>query len=350
MISVFVDTSIFISEKYNIYSGSLAYLARSIDLGLVNLLTSSVVVDEVKRHIEDDCNTVAEKTKSLLGRVVPNQLFGYESPFERVKAKLLSDFDEYMRRAILIPLATISVEKLFDDYFHEILPFEPGRKKCEFPDAVIVQSIKNYSSVNQDSVCVVVKDDGFARSFNENDNVQVFGSLREFLTSIPKDEMLKSACIECLNNQRQEIENEVRLFLENVEWTYILESMNSCRETDGVNSADVTEICVERRGFSLVDVDNGRAIANMLAQSTVQVDYEFVDHSDEWHDEGDTYGTKTGCATGELKVSIEFELELSLELDDNEFDCEIHKYDFSDIDRRKVREGRFSEVIYEDDY
>jgi hypothetical protein len=62
-----------------------------------------------------------------------------------------------MNDAVILDYSEIEIRSIFDDYFACKPPFEDsGDKKAEFPDAVIVASVKN--SVPEDGMSVVSND------------------------------------------------------------------------------------------------------------------------------------------------------------------------------------------------
>jgi hypothetical protein len=72
--------------------------------------------------------------------------------------RLLISFEEFLKRvkATEVPLNN-DLEKLFHDYFERVPPFSDG-KKSEFPDAAVVDALKNFASQKGKKIYVVSGD------------------------------------------------------------------------------------------------------------------------------------------------------------------------------------------------
>ena len=225
---VFLDTNIYDSLCHNYRNPQFVQLIEYADKGMLELQINAVVKGEVKRHINDRITSILEKiTNNFKSRDLAlfQELDWYKDaikPFDKLKwiEFAYAEFENFLLacHAEEISISNTNVDKLILDYFERRYPFE-NAKKNEFPDAIIIQSImmeiRRMSVVNGQSsfdkeiphsklifsdqeikpgvrddlvYCIVSGDKGFCKSINDvvsirpNEDVKVFGSLRDLLS------------------------------------------------------------------------------------------------------------------------------------------------------------------------
>lgn len=224
-VSVFLDTNIFLSSKYDFTStGMLAILEKQIRNEKVKLFTSTIVVNEVKKHIKLDVNILVDKcykltsesykiiSKNMVHNSCLSNYYSIENKQElktRLTNELCEKFDNYIinTNATVLDNNLVNVDDVLNDYFNEKPPFEAlENKKYEFPDALIISQLKNMFSKNN-SIYIISKDNGFKKAFDNLDGFLLFSSVKEVLDLINRNHDIYNEVIKFINNK--EIENLV---------------------------------------------------------------------------------------------------------------------------------------------
>lgn len=168
--NVFLDTNIYMQAKYDFDKGTLLHLKKYSDDGVVNTFKNDIITREVKRHINLDVKLMAAQVKNSI-KDHPELLNAISlEEYEMIKTALLSSpdrlisaFDSQMNGAAILSNDGLSVTNLFCDYFDSNFPFEGSKdKKSEFPDAVVIMSIKQFmESSETNNLHVVTNDNGW---------------------------------------------------------------------------------------------------------------------------------------------------------------------------------------------
>lgn len=351
MLNVFLDTSIYISEKYNVYTGSLVRLKRNCELGLVQLFSSDIVIQELQKHISEDSTEAMNKLKTKLGEPVTLKIFGKDGKLPDINGILQKQFGEYMKIAKVIPFGTISVIELFDDYFSERAPFENrAKKKTEFPDAVIIKSIKKQFKKKDETLFVVTKDEeGWIKAFTDNNKIIILTSLKEFLLKVPQVEVKRKSCKEYLDAQKESILEKAKEWLEEYEWITIIYKLDDTIDVDDIDEIVVKNLNLNFDGFELLDDEKNFAVASFTGEALIDAYYGYEDHTFEIYDKEDKkyYNTKINKARSQLKISFEFTVEIVIEekgIDgETQLSFVIKNYDFDAIDDAECMHTELSE-------
>ena len=175
---VFLDTNIY--DKAN-YSFRNAQVSRLVDLASekrLQLVINSVVEGEVREHIKDR----VKQAVATLKKAAKDRSFAAFRKAPGFSEKLSinhdtdwitfaqNEFTEFLNSCSVrrISLNGISVESVFEDYFHQRAPFEQ-KKPHEFKDAIAVKSLvldMKDASNDYDLIqyCVVSADKGFVEA------------------------------------------------------------------------------------------------------------------------------------------------------------------------------------------
>jgi len=137
--------------------------------------------------------------------------------------KKLEDFINKYKIEIIDCDKYLNISEINKWYFNDELPFEEKEaKKSEFPDAMIISSVKNFFQNNDSSVYVVSKDKGFRKAFIKHcDNFRTFetisGVMNEIIGYTITDLNLVTAY---LNDNKPSIISNLKLdfVLENIDY------------------------------------------------------------------------------------------------------------------------------------
>ena len=206
---IIVDTSSFEKEQFDFISAksasvvSLFELLKSKD---IKLLVHPVLDREIRKHIKDSgVFKSVEKLKNILSqmknfmiknRYCDNKLI--ENLNNTNVDNLLSEaYSKYYSDAIILDYPDPKI--IFSQYFNNIAPFSKEKnKKSEFPDAFIIQSVKDYLSLNPNERLLVVSgDNDWKAAFKDNNKVIWKESIVDALTFLNSvDSILSTKKIE----------------------------------------------------------------------------------------------------------------------------------------------------------
>ena len=194
-----LDTNVFDSMNYNFNNGSLKYLEEYISQGKIELWIHSVTVRETKSHIKNKLSDYVHYIKE--NRAFKNLLRTdkkYSDIFERVeKDDVIEDgirvFEEYLARtnARILNASSVNIDDILNDYFEQIPPFSSS-KKSEFPDAIMISSIRSELS-SVDELHIVASDDDWRKSFEKERKVTIYKTIKEFLNYYNKQNHIRDA-------------------------------------------------------------------------------------------------------------------------------------------------------------
>jgi len=203
-LSVFVDTNIFDSCKYNLGDNSvLNVLQKFVKNDKVNLYISNIVLREAEKHIKDatDNSYRVLKTaeKDLRKIISPSMLEGTSiekylqlPPIDGIEELVLNKFHDFLKNTNVVTLdnSGVIIDQILDDYFSSKPPFEDKeKKKNEFPDAIIISKLKEQFSENN-SIWIISGDKGFQNAFRGLDGFNSMYSLKELFDMINKEDRI----------------------------------------------------------------------------------------------------------------------------------------------------------------
>jgi hypothetical protein len=157
---VFIDTQAFRKSRFDWSGTTLSKLVELVRDGHIHLLTTSIT----KREISAQLAELLSEAKAALSKHVAilKQLSAADAleKIEDVKAvtDLEAKFDEFLKATstVEVPLSS-DVASIVDDYFERRPPFS-SKKKSEFPDAIVVASLKAWAGKNSTRIYVVSQD------------------------------------------------------------------------------------------------------------------------------------------------------------------------------------------------
>lgn len=203
VLKVYMDTNVYVAEKYMFSSLKMTALKDILDKGSITLLYTKLNVAEIIRRIKGEIIPAVEEYNKILNKSMPvvyrekicgvNKL-NKEDVITEIEEKVRDFFD--LDGVEEIPLNPLDVDKLVDDYISYTPPFEE-KKPDEFKDAIMANAVKNYQDNIKEIICIISSDGGFRKAFSGNTDFIVFESLEKFLTYYKKNEMDKiTECIE----------------------------------------------------------------------------------------------------------------------------------------------------------
>jgi len=190
--NVFIDTSIFVSENFNIAGTkfkTLAYLAQA---NRIYIKSSDITYREIISNIEENVESAEKsihKTKKE-ARILRN--LGHKSSYKALFAdfprdKIVDKISKQIRRYFIsskieiIRALKTSPAVVFDKYFNKKPPFGLEKKKSEFPDAFVLSALEDWCDKNNQSIFVISHDPDMASACCSSERLEYLPSLQAFL-------------------------------------------------------------------------------------------------------------------------------------------------------------------------
>lgn len=289
---VTMDTNVFIKAGFDFLGDNLQRIARYCEEGFIQLVISSVVKREVETHIRNDINDI---TTQISSRVMKSCLASWrrKPEFSQFITMLGSDriieytnkcFSEFITttNCEIIDTHAVSIDNLLSDHFEMRPPFEPD-KPCEFKDAIIVHSLRNYQHEKGKPILVVSGDAGFKKALNNDDCFTIFDTINEMFDYI---------------NRRYKAEYYIKikgyLTTEDVAYNILRQLQNMilsadyCLDVDLYGDLKILDIHSCKYKLVTIDaIDDEMANLTMKAECRLSLAYIFFDEDNSVYDSVD---------------------------------------------------------------
>lgn len=172
---ILIDTSIFDRNGLRLEKGLLGRLSQ-FRKSPIELLFPDVIKNEVQLHLEKKINKVHMDLKKSLNNAREHSLINNERILNNVQKMLVASkeverlgerlgkerIEDFILKTGALVLNCgnyVSVEDLLDNYFSNQPPFqEKGKKKNEFPDAIILMAVEEWAKQEEKSVLAISSD------------------------------------------------------------------------------------------------------------------------------------------------------------------------------------------------
>lgn len=286
-ISLFIDTNYFITIKYEFSKGEIKSLIEHCQGERIKLYTSDIVINEVEKHINEDIAIALSNVRNEIKK--ENRLASiknkerYKFLFQDIRKmgiveEVLSDYKQFLEdtKCTLIDYSGINPKIVFDKYFGKIAPFGKGDKKAEFPDAFMIEAIKQLDFDNK--FIIVSKDNDWKKSF-EDSEIIIVDDITTILTDINKDVYTEKydATIKYIATPDFNIP-----FTEDL----IKEIYNLVVDVDEiVDTIEITNVQLIGYKFNSVDyIDSDTIEVTLLINADITVEYTFFDEENSVYD------------------------------------------------------------------
>lgn len=355
-LAVFLDSNIFISSKYNFGSEGVLQIMKNLVLQKKAVLyISNIVVSEVEQHIKDDALIVANTLNSAwkdAGKKIDMSQFSniaftsaLSVPLEQdFSAQIIDNFNSYLSdcSAIFLNNDGVNIDAIINDYFNFNPPFEQtGKKKHEFPDALIISKLKSQFSEAK-PLCVISDDKGFREALSDQHIFTCFNSIKEFLDMVNKQDTKYKEIVSFINNNNnnQEMQN---LIIHKIESDEIEIDGTDCDRKGVCSGYDYDEVMLDEVEVlslefqSVDDITEDYVLATLECSAKIGAICGFADYGTAMWDSEDkdyifldrieVYEEHEPCFECNLKLSLtEEDGFFELDVADITFDLELNQY------------------------
>lgn len=353
--NVLLDTNVFVKSQYDFERNSLLNLRKYSEKGVVSLYTNNIIIREVKYHIEAEVGLLAQQAKNAIkkhGQLVNGITV---SAYESIKQilldaphNLLNRFDTYMADAVVLSNENLSMIELFDDYFAHNAPFEDRQeKKSEFPDAVIIMSIKRFATSLENDVLHVVTDDrGWHNALADTENIVLHQDIKTFLTLVAKqEEELYQRIVSYIGEQVESLQDYAADWLTDQDWAFAVEEISICFECDEIDEITIADVKLVPDGVGYIDLNEGNAVVTLSGIANLKLDFSYIDHTEESYDKEDHVWYNTKYGDGLMEIEVPISCSVTTLLNGEGFDMDVPEYDQIDKSTLTIVDYELNERI-----
>lgn len=173
--NIYIDTQVFVANNF-FANQNLRRIQEFGQLETVKIFTTEITKSEIEKNIKEDLsNAISEINRfrhiiANKGKVLKN-VDQFKPYFDLPKIELNLNFKELsekldnfikISKTEIISYEIADIKDVVEKYLNEISPFSPGRKKYEFPDAIVISTIENWCKSNKTQMYFVSSDSDFA--------------------------------------------------------------------------------------------------------------------------------------------------------------------------------------------
>jgi predicted nucleic acid-binding protein len=329
MDTVFIDTSVFISENF-LEGNRIREIYKLAYDGHIQLVLPRITYNEILNRIAINTTEALTGYKAFREKVkIVRNIPGFDKKFEKIDTEksikeLQKLFADRIRsiETIIIDYPTLDISAIFDKYFAGVAPFSSGEKKSEFPDAFALATLEKWC-VEKGRKCILISGDKDLTGYVSK-QLKVASSLSDYL-----DVKLRSVAVKLKRQRRLEIasrlyEEKKSVFQKEIE-DWLLEELNDERTYSRIIFQEIHHIYVPETeanlgDFQVATVFDHNILLTAVAEISFEVELEIDDESSAWRDEDkDEWQytrTKNEVIRKEKRIYIAFEVDIPLAGDD----------------------------------
>lgn len=260
--TVFIDTAIFISKNYHFEGSDFQSLIRLAKEGKINVVMTDITLQEIRSHIDEDTETAIQEIQKTRKKAkilrnfneLPLGAIFEDIDLSQYKDKLRQKLESFIKNCAIkiVNTNTADIDNVFKLYFQRKAPFGEGKKKSEFPDAFVLDTLDRYVKKSGEKIYVISEDKDFAQGATQFESIIYCSSLEEFLNiATTHYELLAPQVIEFIKTELKQVTQRIE-----TDFQYL--GFYLADQEGDVDDVKVTEVS-DPETF-LIDVNDGYAI------------------------------------------------------------------------------------------
>ena len=197
---VFLDTEVFIRENFNYKSTRFKSLMSLASAGRIKVFLTDLTFREIEASIRSHVDGAASvKPKAVLKN---SDLPGVKALFGKLDVALIQDelvgqFSEYLKvaKVTVLDVPASVLPPVLDAYFGRQPPFGSGKNKAEFPDAFVLETLREWCAQEKSDLAVVSPDKGVKTACEREEAFHHFDDLAAYLDALFASEEALSAYV-----------------------------------------------------------------------------------------------------------------------------------------------------------
>ena len=323
---IFLDTSIFIKENFFAGNKLKAFLKHEKE-SEIELLTTEITKKECHSNLNKfliNSNATFKKTLKELSNKAKtfknidslNEIFNLHNSFEFEKEKdvLHKKFEkiksDHFKEVDIDPSKTL---KIVADYFDFKPPFKDGKKKNEFPDAIVLNSLETWCKENNEKIYVVTEDEDL-NSYESDYLIPIkeYDKLLDQISFTFSDENISTKIDEILESKETEIISTIEdKFADDFPYSGFDDSQGFEYESNGIEKFEGSI-----DSHSVLQIFDNVATVELTIPVNYTVDVSYENTSIGWYDKEDDrwYGTEmeNKLVSDDCKLIVIVEIEFEL--------------------------------------
>ena len=200
---VFLDTEVFIHGNFNYKSPRFKSLMHMASFGMIQVFLTELTRREIETNIRKfvkDAVAAMKPAKPNKVKVLKNSdLPHVKALFNKLDAatiqkELIGQFKKFLEAAkvTVLEVPPAVLPPVLDAYFEKQPPFGPGKNKCEFPDALVLETLREWCAQNKLDLAVVSPDEGIKATCDGDDVLHPFDNITKYLNAFFDTEEAKA--------------------------------------------------------------------------------------------------------------------------------------------------------------
>ena len=197
--NVFLDAQVFIEGNFAYKSPRFTSLSQLASSGVVALMMTDVTIREVEANLR------SVVSKAVSQRAADPVLRNSTSPdvaalFKKLDAaaiqkELLAQFKAFLdvSNAQIVEVKPSILPTVLDAYFEKKSPFGPGKDKAEFPDALTIETLKQWCDENDCELAIVSRDGAVKEACKGAPSLHHFDDLADYLDALLRSDHANEA-------------------------------------------------------------------------------------------------------------------------------------------------------------
>ena len=192
---VFLDTEVFVRAQFDYESAPFRALLGHIKADRVQLFLTDLTIREIKANLAE---AVAEALKRLSSnhkaaaviRACPSAASLFYTPDKVAMAQETNDaFDQFLAacKPTILPVKDAYLQPVLDAYFSGQPPFNDAKEKAQFPDALAIAALTDYSKHDQ-TICAISGDKAFRYGCSPLYHLFAYETLPSFLDAVASED------------------------------------------------------------------------------------------------------------------------------------------------------------------
>jgi len=279
---VFLDTEVFVQSNFDYTSTRFERLKALARSRRIQAFTTDLTIREVQSKIKQRVERGISKPIAPILR--NSNLPEVQSLFSKLDGQQITDelceqlngFIEATPVHVLEIKPTV-LRPVIDAYFDEGAPFGPGKRKAEFPDAIALQTLKDWCDHQQRNMAVVSNDQGVQEACKQHEFLQSYENLGQYLNVVASEDEMLSRFVRTMM-VREDVKHDVveRAVPE-------FQQMGAyVTDVDGeVDHITFTGIEYDEGDVGVLELSDNRAHVELLASLsyTAEISYDLLENS-----------------------------------------------------------------------
>ena len=215
--NVFLDTEVFLEANFAYASPRLTSVRGLAGSDRIHVFLTTLTVREIKANIREAIQRAANtRLPPILRNSSSSRVKVLFEPLDaaEIETELFSQLDEFIKdaRVTVLPIEGEVLGPVLDDYFDRLPPFGLGKNKAEFPDALVLETLKEWCRVEDRGMAVVTRDEGVRAACSDAGPLFHFEDLPRYLNAVASENDVLSTFIrEMIVRQDREVFEKARI-------------------------------------------------------------------------------------------------------------------------------------------